>query len=243
VTGAAGKLGRAVRTELSAAGHSLRLGDVRPIEHPEGEAIHLDITDGPAAMRAMEHIDAVAHLAFDGVGDYTELEKIQLNFDVNARGTHNLLWAAHACGVKRFVYTSTLSVFGHTIDLSDTMWDESSLPRPMDAYGLTKLFGEEACRMFARRFQLSVVVLRLCNLADDRQWKESQANAPQTKWESNWRVMTTHVGDAAHAIHLALQAPNIGFEIIHIAADNEGRLTKIQKAKDVLGFWPKWKLK
>jgi uronate dehydrogenase len=231
-----------VGAELAMAGHQLRLADIKPIKNPAGEAVRLDIADGPTVMRAMKRIEAVAHLAFGGVGPESELERIKLNFDVNAKGTYHLLWAAHQLGVKRFVYTSTLSVFGWTSDLGPERLTEASRPRPAEPYGLTKYFGEEACRLFAEHLGLSVVVLRLCNLCDDARWREAQQWIPKNKQMRNWRNMATHISDVARAIHLALTVPNLHWEIIHIAADNKDRLTTIRKAKDVLGFWPRMKL-
>lgn len=242
ITGAAGRLGKAVRAELASAGHVLRLADIKPIEKPEGESLQLDLTNEQSVLRAMEGIEAVAHLAFGGISRQSEVEIIRGNFDVNAKSTYWLLWAAHKCRVRRFVYASTLSVFGHTSRFVGKHFSEATPPAPADSYGLTKYFGEEACRMFAREFGLSVVILRLCNLADDAEWEESKAYVPRNSTGRNWRAMTTHVSDVSRAIRLALTKPKLKFEIIHIAADNAGRLTEIQKAKDVLGFWPKWKL-
>lgn len=242
ITGAAGRLGKALRHELAAAGHQLRLVDVRPIENPEGENIHLDIAEGEAVLRAMEGIEAVAHLAWGRTYGERELNCIRGNFDVNAKGTFHLLWAGQKCGASRFVYTSTLSVFGQVASFGSKTFDETTPPKPEDTYGLTKYFGEEACRMFSQMHGMSAIVLRLCNLADDELWQEAQRTVPENRMGHNWRVMTTHVSDAARAIHLALTAPNIRFEIIHVAADNKGRLTEIQKAKDMLGFWPERKL-
>jgi uronate dehydrogenase len=242
ITGAAGKLGKALRHDLAAAGHQLRLGDVAPIENPEGEPIHLDIADGEAVLRAMEGIEAVAHLAWGRTSSERQLNWIRGNFDVNAKGTYHLLWAAQKCGVSRFVYTSTLSVFGHVANFGSRTFDETTPPKPEDAYGLTKYFGEEACRMFSQHCAMSVIVLRLCNLADDELWQEAQACSLSDVHGATWRAMTTHVSDVARAIHLALTVPNARFEIIHIAADNRGRMTEIQKAKDFLGFWPKRRL-
>jgi nucleoside-diphosphate-sugar epimerase len=242
VTGAAGKLGKAVRAELASAGHSLRLTDVIPIEHAEGEALRLDISDGVAVWRAMEGIEAVAHLAWGGKEPRDEIRRIASNHDVNAKGTFNLLWAAARQGVKRFVYTSTLSVFGTTREFGTSHFSEASEPHPAEVYGLTKLYGEQACRMIAERHRLSVVVLRLCNLADDAEWEEARVFVPDNRTGVNWRAMATHVADVARAIHLTLTVPDLRFEIIHVAADNRGRLTDIQKAKELLGFWPKRRL-
>lgn len=243
ITGAAGKIGRALRTELAAAGHQLRLADIKPIGEPEGESLILDIGDGEAVCRAMEGIEAVAHLAY-GRGTHDDMvSTIQQNFDVNAKGTYNLLWAATQARVGRFVYTSTLSVFGSPYDIGIRYLNEKTPPAPNEAYSFTKYVGEEACRMFATRHELSTVCLRLCNVVDSFEWqKAQQAQTPQVGWEQYWRSMTTHTTDVARAIHLALTVPDMRYELIHISADNKGRVTEIQKAKELLGFWPAYRL-
>src|ERR1041384_926836 len=92
ITGAAGNVGTALRKELSAAGHELRLIDIRPIENPEGESLVMDIADGRAVVKAMEGIEAVAHLAFGFDPEEGAFNHINRNFDVNAKGTFFLLW-------------------------------------------------------------------------------------------------------------------------------------------------------
>ena len=116
ITGAAGNLGKALRKELSAAGHQLRLADVKAIKDPEGESLVLNVADGRAVRRAMKDVDAVAHLAY-GKLDSDRQVRIGTSFDVNAKGTYYLLDAARKFKVKRFVYTSTLSVFGSSAEL------------------------------------------------------------------------------------------------------------------------------
>lgn len=242
VTGAAGRVGLAVRKELADAGFQLRLCDTRPIERPEGESLILDIADGEAVRCAMEGIEGVVHLAYGHGKQGDPVLSIQRNFDVNAKGTYNLLWAAKKAGVQRFVYTSTLSVFGSLICSSKTYLDETTPPHCEEVYGLTKFMGEEACALFGRWRQLSVVCLRLCNVVNESEWQETNKVRYEEERSRCWRAMATHVEDVARAIRLALVAPNIQYEIIHVAADNLGRLTDIRKAKELLGFWPKHRL-
>jgi uronate dehydrogenase len=241
ITGAAGNLATAVRKELSAAGHKLRLADVKPINDPEGESLLLDVSDGRAVKRAMKGMDAVAHLAYGKLHN-DPLDRIATSFDVNAKGTFYLLHAASKLNVKRFVYSSTLSVFGSSAELGEKLWDEHSRVDPREVYALTKYFGEEICRFFAEHRRLSVVCLRFCSLANDEQRRKADAFKPKRKMGARLRGMTTHVNDAARAIHLALTARKIRFEVIHVAADNYGRLTRIEKAEKILGFRPKLKL-
>ncbi len=245
ITGAAGKVGRALRKELAQTGHSLRLADIRPIEKPEGESLRLDITDGAAVLRAAQGMDAIAHLAYGADLNDNSEKDIRLNYDVNAKGTHFLLWAGEQVGIKRFVYTSTLSVFGASEAFARGNLHEESPPQPVNPYGLTKYFGEEVCRYYAETRGLSVVCLRLCCVTVEDEWPKClswKLKPDTTACARAHRGMATHVNDVAHAVHLALTVPNLRYEVLHIAADNVGRVTSIDRAREVLGFWPRYSL-
>ena len=109
VTGASGLVGRRVVARLLDAGRGItvfvrtvgRLGDLA------GERLTVvtgTVSDRAALARAAAGCDAVVHLAnASGVVDETEVHA------VNVAGTENVLAAARAAGVRRFVFTSTVS--------------------------------------------------------------------------------------------------------------------------------------
>ena len=72
----------------------------------------MDVTKPDQVVSAMHGIDAVIHLAVatGHEGDYEDDAFNQLRFDVNVRGTWNVLEAARRAGVRRFVHTSSLMV-------------------------------------------------------------------------------------------------------------------------------------
>lgn len=100
----------------------------------------------------------VLHLAaYNHVGQsFTQVEEC---FDVNAKGTANLL---DTCGdVDRFVYMSTSEVYGHQTDVP---FVETMTPDPLSPYSITKYAGELYCRMKQRiGGKPSVVVMRPFN--------------------------------------------------------------------------------
>ncbi|NQU11446.1 NAD(P)-dependent oxidoreductase [bacterium] len=250
ITGAAGRIGRATRKTLAAAGHVLRLTDLKPIADAEDESFPLDVTDGDAVLQAVAGMDAVVHLAYGADHQDKTAADIRSHFDVNVRGTYFLLWAAARHQVKRFVYTSSLSVFGGPAELARGRWDEASPVNLRSPYGLTKRFGEEVCEFFARNRGLNIVCLRLCGVADAEQWEWWKQYTPAQHQQTGrppelyafYRGLRTHVDDAARAIRLAVESDLPGYELFHIAADNKDRVTEIERARQVLGFRPEHRI-
>ncbi len=64
-------------------------------------------------------------------------------FDVNVNGTRTLLDASKRAGVERFVYGSTIGVYGES---GGETLDENTPPRPMNVYGRSKLAAEEVVK-------------------------------------------------------------------------------------------------
>jgi uronate dehydrogenase len=135
ITGAAGYVGRYFARHWQ-TDDELILGDIHPDQN-DPRFIPLDITDPTQTRAAMQNIDAVIHLAKQA--DEGPMEGDDLNgkrFDVNVKGTFNLLQAAHEAGVKRFIFTSTvMTVLGYQAP----QWVESdAAPLPVGSYALTK---------------------------------------------------------------------------------------------------------
>ena len=106
VTGASGFLGRAVATQVAAAGHSVRTFQRRPSGVAGTADVLGSVTVGADVERAVLDIDAVVHLAakVSMAGDPAEFRR------VNVDGTRALLAAAQAAGASRFVFVSSPSV-------------------------------------------------------------------------------------------------------------------------------------
>jgi nucleoside-diphosphate-sugar epimerase len=76
-------------------------------------------------------------------------------FDVNVNGTQTLLDASRSAEVKRFVYGSTIGVYGES-DGSQQL-DEHTPPRPVNVYGRSKLRAEEVVNSFGEGLETSIV--------------------------------------------------------------------------------------
>lgn len=108
----------------------------------------------------------------DGVFHFAALWLLQCHdfprsaFDVNIRGTFNVLEACVAKGVKRLVYSSSASVYGDAVEEPMTE-DHPFLNK--NFYGATKIAGEAMLRAFHHRYGLDAVGLRYMNVYGPRQ--------------------------------------------------------------------------
>jgi 3beta-hydroxy-Delta5-steroid dehydrogenase / steroid Delta-isomerase len=116
VTGGSGFVGANLATTLLDRGYSVRSFDRAPSPLPAQpglEVLQGDICDRDIVAGAVDGIDTVFHTAalieLMGGASVTD-EYRQRSFAVNVEGTKNLVHAAQAAGVRRFVYTSSNSV-------------------------------------------------------------------------------------------------------------------------------------
>jgi UDP-glucose 4-epimerase len=108
----------------------------------------------------------------DGVFHFAALWLLQCHefprsaFDVNVRGTFNVMEACVKKGVKRLVYSSSASVYG---DAVREPMDEDHPFNNQNFYGATKIAGEAMLRAFHHRYGLNFVGLRYMNVYGPRQ--------------------------------------------------------------------------
>lgn len=166
VTGGCGFIGANLIPRLADLGCRVRVVDnlsrgyLAFIEGVDVEFVKGDICDTNAMDDVMKGVDAVIHLAAYG----SVVESVDdpiLNFDINARGTLNVLDAARKGGVKKLIFAST---GGALIGDAEPPVSEESAPRPKSPYGASKLVGEGYCSAFAGSYDCSTVILRFGNI-------------------------------------------------------------------------------
>jgi nucleoside-diphosphate-sugar epimerase len=230
VTGGAGRLGRYVVAEL--AGHCR----VRVLDRTAGADVPADVLDLPAVARALAGHDAVVHLAAVDVSVPAPPERI---FDVNVRGTWNVLQAAQQAGVRRVVVASSVAATGIDAPGPAPLYlpiDEAHPLRPTHPYGLSKEVDEAIARSFARRGGMEVIVLRpawvmfpdiLKNVRDELAGALPPASPvtaadPAERAREPLPLLRSWVdpGDAARAFRLALEIPRASCEILFVTADD-----------------------
>jgi len=117
----------------------------------------------------------ILEAAFDGADGVFHLAALWLlqchdyprsAFDVNVRGTFNVMEACVKKGVKRLVYSSSASVYGDAIE--EPMTEDHPFNNK-NFYGATKIAGEAMLRAFHHRYGLDYVGLRYMNVYGPRQ--------------------------------------------------------------------------
>ncbi len=175
VTGGAGFIGSNLVEALLDMGLTVRCLDnlstgkrenIEPFfENPAFSFIEGDIRSLDTCIEAAAGADYVLHQAAWGSVPRS-IELPLLYEEINIRGTLNMLEAARQCGVKRFVYASSSSVYGDEPTLPKCEGREGRLLSP---YALTKRADEEYARLYYSLYGLPTVGLRYFNVFGRRQ--------------------------------------------------------------------------
>lgn len=123
-----------------------------------------DIMQADILNEAVKGVDGVFHLAALWLLQCHEYPRSA--FDVNIRGTFNVLEACVTNKVKRLVYSSSASVYGDAVE--EPMTEDHPFNNK-NFYGATKIAGEAMARAFHYRYGLNVVGLRYMNVYGPRQ--------------------------------------------------------------------------
>lgn len=216
VAGSAGHLGEGLMRRFAELGAPFEAVGVdlkpSPFTHRVGSIVDRDFVD--AAVDGADAVLNAATLHKPHVATHARSDFV----DVNVAGTLNLLEAAVATGAKTFVFTSTTSAFGASLNPAagePAAWiDETAPAVPKNIYGVTKTAAEDLCHLFHRRFGLDCVVLRTSRFFpeedDDRSTRDSFSD--ENSKANEYLHRRVDLGDAVEAHLLAIErAPEIGF--------------------------------
>ena len=202
VTGAGGGVATFLRAEL-AGRYSLRLSDRVPLKDlRDGESfVAADLTDMDAVRRAVDGVDAIVHLgAFSVEGSWEVIR------DANIIGTHNLYEATRQAGVRRIVFASSNHTVGFC-ERSETI-DHTVYPRPDSRYGLSKVFGEALASLYADKYGVQSLCLRIGNVAE-------------RPLDVRRLAIWISPRDLAQLVDIGIDHPDIRFEIVYGMSDNK----------------------
>jgi nucleoside-diphosphate-sugar epimerase len=165
-----------------------------------------DLRDAESLKRALEGVEAVAHL-----GGITTARSEREYMAVNAEGSATLVAAAREAGVRRFVYVSSLAAGGPSPDGNPVLHGDG---QPISAYGRSKAGGEQAV-LAAAGEEMSVAIVRPPAVYGPRDrgflplYRIARLGVFPLFGDGNNQVSFIHVYDAAEAITQATLAQGL----------------------------------
>ncbi|MGY1811909.1 NAD-dependent epimerase/dehydratase family protein [Blastococcus sp. SYSU D00820] len=222
LTGAAGRIGTVLRAGLPERGWALRSLDIAAIEEPRPgeETVQADVTDLGALTAAAEGAAAVVHMA--GISGESTWPAIS---HANIEGTYCALEAARRAGVRRVVLASSNHATGFTERPASGLLREADAgPRPDTYYGVAKVTLEALGSLYADRYGLDVVCLRIGSAFPE----------PTTV-----RMLATWLSprDCVALVDAALRAPSPGFRVVWGVSANTRNWWDLTAARE-LGYDP-----
>lgn len=175
VTGCCGFIGSHLVDELMRRGYfvvgldNLSTGNIKNLEKAFDNPglfkfIEGDIRDERAVAKAMKGMEYVLHTAALA-RIQPSIKEPKLYHDVNTRGTLNLLVEAQKRRVRKFVFSSSSSVYGRD---ADEPLSEDMLIHPGSPYAVGKAWAEMTCAMFSEVYRLPTICLRYFNVFGPR---------------------------------------------------------------------------
>ena len=181
VIGGAGYIGSHAARALKRAGHDVIIFDNLSTGYESlaagFELIKGDILDANALAPALSRADAVMHFAAHAyVGESVANPKKY--FHNNVEGGLSLLNTAVEVGVKKIIFSSTCAVYGEPAKVPI----EENIPRqPVNPYGVSKLFFEQALESYDRAYEFRYASLRYFNAAGaDESGEIGELHDPET---------------------------------------------------------------
>jgi len=225
ITGGAGFIGGHLAHKLVNAGIKVKILDNLSVGKKENvpseaELIVGDIRDVSIAAKAAKGADIVFHLAAK-VSIRAAIEHFYEDADVNTMGTLNILRAARDAGARKFIYASSMAVYGNP---HYSPQDEKHPTNPTSPYGVSKFASENYIASIASLWGLEYVNLRLFNTYGTRQTPSPyvgvitifirnilQGKPIQIFGDGKQRRDFIYVGDIVHAFELAAERDVTGF--------------------------------
>lgn len=228
ITGASGHLGGKLYDDIRA--------------HTDWHPIGLDLleTDRPDChiadfsklgdwTRHLAGADTVVHLAADRSPDASWGSSVANNMNA----TLNLYHAASQHNVRRVVFASSNWVQGGYRFSSEKLTPALD-PKPVNAYGVSKLFGERMGEFFASEHGLSVICLRI----GWTQWTHDNRPGRHMAMGRWGQEMWLSDRDYLQGMKCAIDARNVDYAVLNLMSDNPGMRWDLEPTRDLIGFRP-----
>ncbi len=253
VTGGAGFIGSNIVIELVKQGHNVKVvdnlatGNIDNLKSVKDkiEFINGDICDLELLKKSLKDVDFVLHqAAVPSV--QRSVENPLKSYKANVEGTLKLLMAVRDSDVKKVVYASSSSVYGANEELPK---NERMETIPISPYALTKLAGEQYCRLFYELYGLKTVSLRYFNVFGPNQNPDSEYAAVIPKFiksilndkkpviygDGKQSRDFSYVGNVVNANLLACNS-NVAGDVFNIACGKKIDLLElVKKINEILG--------
>jgi len=218
ITGAAGAIGSCLREGLRPQVGELVLTDALALEPTDRERfVQANLADRDAVMRVADGVDAVIHLgAIPTEASFDDL------LGPNLVGTFNVFDAARLGGARRIVFASSNHATGF-YPVEQRLTGQEA-PRPDTLYGVTKAYGEALGSLYADKFGLDVICIRIGSFGE---------RPRQVRELATWLSLE----DAARLFAACLSAPPVGFRVIYGASANTRLNWDLSPARE-LGYEP-----
>lgn len=222
VTGGCGFIGSTLVDELLSLEHDVLVLDNLSAECHEqfyynnnATYYHFDICDYENTRPLYDGVDFVFHIAAES-RIQPAINNPMLAVKTNVLGTETVLQCARESGVKKVIYSSTSSAYG----LKNSCPLQESMPNDcLNPYSVSKVAGEELCKMYTKLFGLKTIIFRYFNVYGDREptkgqyapvvglfLKQFKNNEPLTIVpDGTQRRDFTHVKDVVQANILAME--------------------------------------
>ncbi len=223
VTGGAGRIGGYVVAELQDQYDVVVLDRTLPATRHNARYRIGNHEDLGEVIDACQGASAILHLsAIPAPRTYPD----QVVFRTNVIGTFTVHQAAALLGIDTVISTSSQSAFGWAWGSRDFLprylpVDEQHPDEPDDAYGLSKVLGEEIAHTFHRKTGMRAVILRPPMVTGPTGYAELRRNA-RTEPETWWPALMGYVDvrDLATAFRLALEHREVMHDTFNVVADD-----------------------
>jgi UDP-glucose 4-epimerase len=247
VTGGAGFIGSHVSEELVRRGHQVTVlddlsGGFADNVGAGAELVIGSITDSTLvndlfAARRFEYVYHLAAYAAEGLSHFIK----RFNYTNNLIGSVNLINAAVNIGVKCFVFTSSIAVYGSSPELPMT---EQTLPHPEDPYGIAKLAVEQDLAVSKAMFDLDYIIFRPHNVYGERQnigdkyrnvvgifMNQILQGKPMTVFGDGSQTRAfSYIGDMTPIMADAINTPAAYNQVFNIGADQPFSVNELAEA-------------
>jgi len=237
VTGGSGFIGSHLVDRLVELGHSVISVDTKPKLNPNAAGRLVNINDRSHTVDTYKDVEYVFHVAGQARVQ-PSIHNPQDSIVNNVNATAKVLQLSREAGVKRVIYSMTSSVYGahqppHTEDMC---------PQPLSPYAVSKLAGEQLCKVYSQLYGLETASLRYFNVYGPREsdfgvyttvvkkfLQQQAAGEPLTiVGDGEQRRDFTHVFDIVEANIAAMNCQSeLKGEVFNIGAGNNYSVNEV----------------